>query len=55
MTEEQTDAIIRAARMLRPGTAWNMLGEDLTQADDDAPRVTVPTKSEIDAYLANNP
>lgn len=47
--------ILDVARKLRPNTAWNLRGDVLEQALDESPRVSVPTKQEIDEYLAANP
>jgi hypothetical protein len=53
LTDEQIDAILHAARALRPETSWNLRGHALEQADDNTPRVSVPTQEEIASYLAN--
>jgi hypothetical protein len=44
--------IIQAARILRPGTAWNHIGGELKQAIDGTPRVTTPTAEEVQALMA---
>lgn len=47
-----------AAAKLRPGTAWNLRGGVLEQADDAAPRVKPPAAADLkaimdaDAYVA---
>jgi hypothetical protein len=43
--------IIEAASQLRQGTAWNLRGDILEQADNGAPRVTPPTSDEINAFI----
>lgn len=43
--------ILQAARQLRPGTAWNLRGSVLEQADDGTPRVTVPTLAELQPVM----
>lgn len=44
--------ILTAARTLRPGTAWVLQGSVLSQAIDGTPRVTVPSKEELDTCMA---
>lgn len=44
--------ILRAAQVLRPGTSWNLLGGQLSQAEDAALRVAVPTQVELDSVSA---
>jgi len=55
MTFEEIDNILQACRALRPGTAWNISADkasyQLTQAEDDSPRVVPPTAEEIQAYI----
>lgn len=43
--------ILQAARKLRPGTAWVLNGTVLSQAEDSAPRVTVPTPAELQVAM----
>lgn len=51
--------ILKAASTLRPGTAWNLTGDVLSQAIDGTPRVLVPTMQELqpvmdsDVYIEN--
>ncbi len=40
-----------AATILRPGTAWNQRGDVLEQADDDSPRVSIPTEKELQVEM----
>lgn len=42
----------QAAAILRPGTAWNMRGNSLEQAEDGTDRVTIPTEGELNAEIA---
>ena len=46
--------ILEAAAKLRPGTAWNMHGDRLEQADDGAPRVEPPALIELQALVASD-
>lgn len=43
--------ILEAVRKLRPGTAWNLRGNILEQAEDGTPRVAHPTSDEIQAVI----
>lgn len=43
--------ILEAVARLRPGTAWNLSGNVLTQAEDGTPRVSIPTQEEIEAEM----
>lgn len=43
--------ITEAAAKARPGTAWNLRGDKLEQADDGTPRVSVPTMAELQPLL----
>lgn len=40
-------ATMWALQQLRPGTSWNIRGEVIEQAEDNTPRVAVPTLDEI--------
>lgn len=44
--------ILQAARIARPGTAWNLRGNVLEQAIDGTLRVSVPKQAELDAIIA---
>lgn len=44
--------VLQAARILRPGTAWNLQGDVLSQAEDGTPRVKVPASDEINTVIA---
>jgi len=43
--------IIQAVTLLHPGTTWNLRGDVLEQVEDGAPRVSVPSKEEIQAVI----
>lgn len=43
--------IVQAARILRPGTAWNLCGDVLVQAEDGTPRVPVPRIEELQPII----
>ena len=43
--------ILQAVRKLRPGTVWNLRGEILEQVEDGSPRVSVPTKEELQVVV----
>lgn len=47
--------ILQAARKLRPGTAWNLQGDRLEQAEDGTPRVEIPTMEEINECISSDP
>lgn len=44
--------ILQAAKKLT-GVDWNLRGDQLEQAIDDAPRVACPSKEELDAVMAS--
>lgn len=43
--------LLEAAQKLRPGTTWNLRGNVLEQAQDSAPRVSIPTRDELVALV----
>ncbi len=47
--------ILQAARTLRPGTAWNIRGGVLEQAEDGTDRVSTPTLEELNACIESDP
>lgn len=46
-------ATMWALQQLRPGTSWNIRGEVIEQAEDNTPRVAVPTLDEIKAAASS--
>jgi len=43
--------ILEAAAQLIPGTAWNLDGDVLSQADDGTSRVPIPDMAELQALV----
>lgn len=45
------DDILQAARRLRPGSAWNLIGDILEPADDFTKGLTIPTQAELNQEM----
>jgi hypothetical protein len=43
--------ILQAARILHPGTAWNLRNGVLEQVDDESPRVPTPSQTDIQTII----
>lgn len=43
--------ITEAAAKVHPGTAWNLRGDKLEQANDGTPRVDVPSNDELQPLM----